>query len=123
MRLLLDSHVFLWWQADDPRLSTGIRRSIVGSQVWISAATVWEIAIKVAAGRLDVPEPPVPAILRNGFTPLDVTFAHAERAAALPPYHGDPFDRMLIAQAQAEDLVLVSGDARMTDYPVALLRT
>lgn len=83
------------------------------NEIHVSAASIWEIAIKVASGRLRIPSAASAAVVANGFSPLDITFAHAERAGALPPHHGDPFDRMIVAQDQMEGLVLVSDDAKL----------
>lgn len=123
MRLLLDTHVLLWWLADDPKLPDSIKAAIAGAdEVLLSAATAWEIAIKRAAGRLTVPFDDFEAVATaEGFTLLPMTAAHAWAAGALPRHHGDPFDRILIAQAMLEGLVLVSIDGMMQRYGVALL--
>lgn len=119
MRLLIDTHVFLWWCADDRRLSAADRGAIgdAANEVYLSAASVWEMTIKEALGRLRVPEPVSAAALRLGFEPLPVTFEHAEATAQLPPRHRDPFDRMLIAQAQIESLTLVTRDPSIRSCP------
>lgn len=124
MRLLLDTHVLLWWLEDDVRLSARARRAIAdaGSDIWVSAASVWECAIKQRIGRLRVVERLLENISANGFEPLPITFAHAASAGTLPRHHGDSFDRMLVAQAQLEGLTLVSRDARLAPYGVSLLR-
>ncbi len=118
MRLLLDTHAFLWWMADDPRLGPAARAAIRNPEngVYLSAASVWEMHIKVALGRLRVPEPASTAARRLGLEPLDVNWAHAEASAALPPLHKDPFDRLLIAQAQIESLTLVTNDPAIQSY-------
>lgn len=124
MKLLLDSHIYLWWLADDPRLLPSARSSISDPDtvVFISAATVWELAIKSNLGRLDVGGADlIGEIAENGFVELPVTAHHAERAASLPPHHGDPFDRMLVAQSQLEQLILVTCDAAIAEYDVATL--
>jgi len=121
-RLLLDTHVFLWWQAAQPRLTTAARQSIAtASVVFVSAASAWEAAIKAALGRLRIPESIEAGAIRSGFEKLPITFSHAESAARLPPHHADPFDRMLIAQAQAEKLTLVTHDRRLAAYDVDAL--
>jgi len=123
VRLLLDTHILLWWLADDPSLPARARDSISdpGTEVLVSAATVWEIAIKRASGKLDAPDDLLEALEANAFDTLAITAAHALAAGELPAHHADPFDRMLIAQAQAETLTLVSVDARLGDYEVERL--
>ncbi len=119
MRLLLDTHVFLWWLADDRRLDSAKREAIRNPEndVYLSAASVWEIVIKQALGRLRTPEPASTAALRLGLQPLPITFEHAEATAELPPLHSDPFDRLLMAQARVESLTLVSDDPAIRAYP------
>ncbi len=123
MRLLLDTHVLLWWLADDPALGEDARSGISnpGSAVYVSAATVWEISIKRALGKLDVPSDLLPQIERHRFEPLSMTVSHAHAAGALPRHHDDPFDRMLVAQAMIEDLTLLTRDPRMVHYGVGVL--
>ena len=121
MRVLLDTHVLLWAVLDDPRLSAGQREAIAAGEVWLSAASVWEIGIKRAIGKLEVPDAIFAIAADAGCQPLPIAWAHAEAAAALPPHHADPFDRMLIAQARCEGLRLASSDARMAAYDVALI--
>jgi PIN domain nuclease of toxin-antitoxin system len=89
--------------------------------VWVSSATLWEIEIKRATGRLDASDRLLEKIVESGFDELAVTFAHATAAGRLPPHHGDPFDRMLVAQAQLEGLTIVSDDARIGSYQVAVM--
>ena len=115
--LLLDTHVFLWWRADDRRLGPEVRDAIAFAPVvFVSAASAWEVAIKIALGRLRIPEPFGRGVDASGFRRLSIAFEHAEAAAALPPLHGDPFDRMLVAQAQTERLVLLTGDDAVAVY-------
>src|SRR4051812_8596079 len=112
-RLLLDTHVWLWWQADSARLGKSARRAIAGAgEVYFSAASGWEIAIKVALGKLTLPPGAdiVAELGRNDFRALPVDFLHGASLRALPKIHRDPFDRMLIAQAAAEGLTLVTSD-------------
>jgi PIN domain nuclease of toxin-antitoxin system len=119
VRLLLDTHAFLWWCGDDPLLG-GVERQAIrdgANQVYLSAASVWEMAIKRALGRLRVPEPASAAVARLGFEPLPIAFAHAEATALLPPLHRDPFDRLLVAQARTEGLTLVTSDPLIRAYP------
>ena len=89
----------------------------------MSAATAWEAAIKAALGRLDLPDTIESGVVDSGFEKLPISFSHAERAAALPQHHGDPFDRMLVAQAQIEGLTLVTHDRQLEPYDVAILWT
>jgi PIN domain nuclease of toxin-antitoxin system len=117
VRLLLDTHIFLWWRADDRRLGRGARSAIAGADVvFVSAATAWEAAIKAALGRLRYPETIQAGVEASGFEKLPITLAHAESAARLPPHHADPFDRMLVAQAKAETLTLVTHDRSFAPY-------
>jgi PIN domain nuclease of toxin-antitoxin system len=123
VRLLLDSHALLWWAANDARLDADARDAInsPGNEVFLSAATAWELAIKVAAGRLEVPDDLVARALREGLRPLPIDLDHATDAAALPPHHRDPFDRMLVAQARGESMTLVTADAAIRRYDVPTL--
>ena len=120
LKLLLDTHALLWWWVDDPQLSATARRVIQSAdhEVWVSAASAWEVATKQRLGKL----PGLPADLcanwsmllqADGFLSLDITTDHALRAGQLNGEHRDPFDRMLVAQAQAEDATLVSSDAAL----------
>lgn len=121
-RLLLDTHIFLWWRGEPSRLIPAVRSRIATADlVFVSVASAWEVAIKVALGPLDLPDTMEAGVLASGFEKLLITFSHAERAAALPPHHGDPFDRMLVAQAQAEGLTLVTRDRRLEPYAVEIL--
>jgi PIN domain nuclease of toxin-antitoxin system len=122
LRLLLDTNVFLWWRADDRRLSEASRTAIAGAEaVFVSAATAWEAAIKAALGRLVYPDTIEAGVEASGFEKLGITLAHAERAGALPRHHADPFDRMLVAQALAEGLTLVTNDRTLRRYGVSIL--
>ena len=123
MRLLLDTHAFLWWLSDWEKIAEPARAAIAdpGSVVFVSAVSGWEIGIKKAKGRLVAPDNLGAIVEEKRFEHLPLTFAHAERAASLPSRHRDPFDRMLIAQAQAEGLTLVTRDARIPLYDVATM--
>ncbi|MHB8506096.1 MAG: type II toxin-antitoxin system VapC family toxin [Acidimicrobiales bacterium] len=123
MSLLLDAQILLWWLSDDPLLPTAARDAITlpDNEVLVSAATAWEIAIRQAAGRLDAPGNLLEAVEANDFATLPITAAHALAAGTLPPYHSDPFDRLLIAQARAEGRTLISVDSRFPQYDVELL--
>jgi PIN domain nuclease of toxin-antitoxin system len=121
--LLLDTHIVLWWLAGDPALPTQAA-DVIGegsTRAMVSAATAWEIAIKKASGRLEAPDDLLDALEANDFDVLSITAGHALRAGSLPPHHSDPFDRMLIAQAQMESLTIVSVDRRFGHYDVELL--
>jgi PIN domain nuclease of toxin-antitoxin system len=123
MRLLLDTHVLLWWLADEP-LAPAAAEAIAepANDVWVSAASIWEIAIKRAAGRLTFDADPVDASEAAGFALLPIGPRHAVDAAALPEHHRDPFDRMLVAQARMEQMTLVSRDTSVQAYEVTVLR-
>ncbi len=123
MRLLLDTHVLLWWLANDPHLGEGARAGISdpGSAVYVGAATVREISIKRVLGKLDAPSDLLSQIELNRFEPLSMTVSHARAAGALPRHHDDPFDRMLVAQAMAKGLTLLTRDSRMGLYSVGVL--
>ena len=123
MQLLLDTHAFLWWLKADPKLGPEARSVISDGEndVYISAATAWEIAVKRANGSLDAPGDIVDWITRSDFTDLSITVEHAIAAAELPPHHHDPFDRLLVAQARLEDLTLVAHDREIEKYEVPQL--
>ena len=124
MKLLLDTHAFLWWITDDPQLSSKARELISDSHntIYWSAASSWEVSIKYALGRLPLPETPeqfLPVELGNNrIESLSVIDAHAFQAGYLPRHHRDPFDRMLVAQAQVESLVILSNDRKLVHYDV-----
>ena len=123
-RYLLDTHVWLWMLTDPDRLSPETRRLVEdGSEVLLlSAASAWEISIKHALGKLPLPEPPrtyIPdRVRRSGVTPLAVEHDHAVRVADLPDHHRDPFDRMLVAQAQALRVPVITADQQLRVYDV-----
>ncbi|MBI2376195.1 MAG: type II toxin-antitoxin system VapC family toxin [Deltaproteobacteria bacterium] len=118
MKLLLDTHVFLWWRADSPKLKAKVRNAIAAgdNEVFISGAVAWEIVIKRALGRLEFDGSVGAAATEEGFAPLPITLAHADEVARLPDLHRDPFDRLLIAQARREGLTLVSHDKNIQAY-------
>jgi PIN domain nuclease of toxin-antitoxin system len=121
-RLLLDTHVFLWWRAEPDRLADEVRAAIAEAElVMVSAASAWEAAIKSRLGRLDLPESFEAGVLASGFERLPIGFSQAEAAAALPLHHRDPFDRMLLAQAVSEGLTLVSHDRQLEPYGIPVL--
>ena len=126
MNLLLDTRVFLWAVDDSPNLSPLAREAIVDGHnvVFVSAATAWEISIKRAIGKIKTPESDYLEELRlHRFTPLSITTEHALAVENLPPHHKDPFDRMLIAQAQKEKLTLITRDPRIKAYDVRMIET
>ena len=122
-RLLLDTHAFLWWMEGGSALAAASRAAIESpdSIVYLSAASAWEMIIKRAKGRLDSPADVVEALDASGFRELPVRIEHAEAVGALPPHHADPFDRLLIAQAQVEGLTIVTRDEAFEAYEVPLL--
>lgn len=121
MRLLLDTHALLWWLADE-ELTSKARALIAdpANVVSVSAASAWEISIKKALGKLAAPDDLEQQILACDFTPLPIGITHALTAGQLPRHHDDPFDRMLIAQAQVERMVVLTRDKRFSDYDVAV---
>ena len=122
MSLLLDTHVVLWWLTDAPELGADVKQRLDHEpSVYLSPATVWEIAIKQSVGKLTEPENLPEIVVDAGFRHLPIAAEHAVVAGRLPPLHHDPFDRMLIAQARCEGLTLVTRDAQIHRYDVALL--
>lgn len=121
MRLLLDTHVLLWWLADE-ELTSEARALIAdpANVVAVSAASAWEISIKKALGKLAAPDDLEQQILVCDFTPLPISISHAMTAGQLPRHHDDPFDRMLIAQARVEQMAVVTRDKRFGDYDIAV---
>lgn len=119
-RLLLDTHAFLWWLSDDPALSTAARDTICDgrNEIHVSAASVWEIVIKRAIGKLEAPGDLDKIVEEENFIRLPVSLGHAEAVGELPPLHKDPFDRMLIAQALSEGLVILTADSNIPRYGV-----
>lgn len=122
MRLLLDTHVLLWAVLNDPRLTGAQAQAISEGELYLSAASVWEMGIKRAIGKLDVPDALLDIAVDAGCRPLPISWTHAEEAAGLPLHHTDPFDRMLIAQARCEGLHLASSDSKLSTYDVDLVR-
>lgn len=125
MRLLLDTHVLLWWATDSDRLDVEIKRVIDEEEheAFLSAVSSAEMAIKAALGKLDIPPGLIGTHPGPGFQELPLTSRHAAALAVLPPLHHDPFDRMLVAQAQTEGMVLVTVDPRCRAYDVPVLPT
>ena len=128
MRVLLDTHAFLWWTSEDGRRLSDPARALLidpSTDALVSVASAWEIAIKATTGRLEIdgdPEAWVPErITRHGFSPLPVELAHALRAGRLPAIHRDPFDRLLVAQAQVEGIPIVTSDPSIAKYDVDVI--
>lgn len=127
MKVLLDTHTFLWWITDDAKLSLRARE-VIGdgeNEIFVSAAAGWEIAIKSQIGRLELPDEPERFVLEqlktNGMKSLPIEMKHALHVSTLPIYHQDPFDRILIAQAQVEDLPVLSADPEIGKYEVTII--
>jgi PIN domain nuclease of toxin-antitoxin system len=119
VKLLLDTHIVLWWRQDSRRLGRDARATIAGAAVvYVSAASAWEVAIKAAIGRLQLGTPFEVHVREAGFEPLPITFGHAAELVLLPPHHADPFDRMLVAQARLEGLTMVTHDRTFLAYDV-----
>lgn len=121
MKLLLDTHVAIWWLSGDKRLSASTRQAIEDvPNAFLSAVSLWEILIKQDTGRLDLPTGFVDALL-DDFLELRLTFEHAIEGRALPLLHRDPFDRMLVGQAKVEGLTIVTADPMLSEYGVPVL--
>ncbi|GAB3796083.1 type II toxin-antitoxin system VapC family toxin [Humibacter antri] len=123
MRALLDTHVLLWWLADDPRLSARHRDVIAdpGNEILVSAVTIAEMAIKASLDKLDAPDDVAGALAEGGFEPLALSVAHAVALRTLPWHHRDPFDRMLVAQASVEHVPLLSSDPHIAEYDIEVV--
>ena len=122
MRLLLDTHILIWWMSDDRKLARAAREIIANpdNEALVSAASVWEVAIKAALGRIDIEMDDFEdEIVRSGFRPLPIGLRHAVTVGRLPAVHRDPFDRMLVAQASVEELRVVSHDRVFERYGLA----
>jgi PIN domain nuclease of toxin-antitoxin system len=121
-RYLLDTHVLVWWLEDADALGPHCREIItnIRNEIFVSAASTWEISIKAALGKIRVPEDLDAAVEDEGFSKLPITLFHGQTAGRLPAIHRDPFDRMLIAQAQAEGLILLTVDENIAKYQIRL---
>lgn len=119
-KLLLDTHIFIWWLTEDPSLGDAVKQCImdISNQVYVSAATTWEISIKQGLGKITAPEDMDKIVDMERFLKLPISLYHGQIAGRLPMIHKDPFDRMLIAQARAEGLILVTRDIHIKKYPV-----
>ena len=123
INLLLDTHVLIWWLEKSPRLGAGTKKTLLSpnARPTVSAVSIWEISIKAALGRLHLADPLenwVPKLREWGVQELPISFEHATAAGNLPPYHNDPFDRMLVAQARCEGLTIVTVDPALRAYDV-----
>jgi PIN domain nuclease of toxin-antitoxin system len=124
MRLLVDTQVFLWWRTNSPRREEEARQAIARAEVvLLSAASAWEIAIRVGLGKLRIPGPLEEAVEASGFGKLSIDFRHSVAVSTLPPHHSDPVDRMLIAQAQGDGLTVVTHDRQFEPYRIPILWT
>jgi PIN domain nuclease of toxin-antitoxin system len=127
VKILLDTHVWLWWLTEPERLPVVIQEALeaVENPLYLSVATSWEIAIKYAVGKLPLPEPPSEFVqkrlLRDGLQTLHIEHRHALAVAELPMHHHDPFDRLLVAQARGESMVLATVDSKIKAYDVAVI--
>lgn len=123
MSLLLDTHVVLWWLTDDAALHQAVKTRLDEQpDVYVSAASVWEVTIKQSLGKLSEPVDLAEVIASSGFRPLPITLEHATAAGRLPSIHRDPFDRMLVAQARCEGFVLATRDLQIQQYDVDFLQ-
>jgi PIN domain nuclease of toxin-antitoxin system len=121
-RLLLDTEALIWWDENNPRLGGNARAAIQNAaDVYVSAASAWEIAIKAALGKLRTTRRPAEAVIDGGFYELPISFEHAEAVGDLPPHHSDPFDRLILAVARVEGLTVVTSDGTFAGYDVPLL--
>lgn len=122
MRLLLDTHVLIWWRDDSPGLPPRVRAAIsdIANDIVVSVATLWEIVIKRASGKLRFADDLRQVIEEEAFALLPIAFPHLQALDGLPLLHRDPFDRLLLAQAIAEGIPLVSGDRALRPYPTAI---
>ena len=127
MRFLLDTQVFLWWIADDPRISSSASEIIADGRndLFLSTASVWEIASKAKLGRIRLPQNPQGFVARqlsaNAIESFPIQMSHALHTFTLPPYHRDPFDRIIVAQAQLEKLTVLSSDPQIARYDIKVI--
>jgi len=124
MKLLLDTHVLLWWLADSQELATDAHRAIADGRntVFLSAASIWEMVIKRSLGKLDLPDDFEQVVMAEPMRRLDISIEHALAVAQLADIHRDPFDRILLAQCLVEKLTLVTRDSRLSHYGVDILQ-
>lgn len=123
-RILLDTHAFLWWKENNPKLSLAAREAIASADVvYVSAASAWEVSIKSSLGKIRLPASFSEGVEESGFIELPIQFSHAAAVELLPNRHTDPFDRMIIAQSKVEKLVVVSHDRAMEPYGIPVIWT
>ena len=124
MQYLLDTHALIWWLANDPSLDPNAKVEIASPNnlIFVSAASTWEISIKKAIGKLDSPEDIMKQIAKNKFKSLPINIEETLTIETLPPHHQDPFDRILIAQAQVFDLTIITRDRQFSLYDLNLLK-
>jgi PIN domain nuclease of toxin-antitoxin system len=121
-RLLLDTEAFIWWDGNDARLGGHARAAIQDAlEVYVSAASAWEIVIKAGLGKLRTRRQPAQAVAEGGLRELPISFAHAEAVGSLAPHHSDPFDRLILAAATAEGFTIVTSDRKFELYDVPLI--
>lgn len=124
MQILLDTHILLWWLTDSSKLSSKARELIAdpANTIIVSAATAWEISIKQTLGKISIEGDLETEVRANGFGSLPIGFSHAAAVRDLPAIHRDPFDRILIAQAQVENLSILTADRHISKYPVTVIQ-
>ncbi|MEK7794503.1 MAG: type II toxin-antitoxin system VapC family toxin [Candidatus Hydrogenedentota bacterium] len=125
MRLLLDTHVFVWWILEPARVSKQVEMAIRAqdSRVFVSVASIWEIGIKRAKGKLELPRDLRSQLVRESFESVGITLDHALASVDLPGHHLDPFDRMIVAQARLENMTLATHDRRLAEYSLDVIWT
>lgn len=116
MRYMIDTHVLLWWLADDSQLSNKVRSIIRSEPVWVSTAAIWEIVIKKRIGKLEIPDDLQKQLRKNGFNLIDIKLDHVMTLESLEDIHNDPFDRIQIAQSKSENLTFITNDRRILEY-------
>jgi PIN domain nuclease of toxin-antitoxin system len=123
MKLLLDTHILIWWLSQEQRLSQPEIDLISDSDnfIFVSAATAWEIAVKKMIGKLESPDDLPAALAINNFLELPITIEHSQKVYQLPLHHNDPFDRIMVAQAMSEDLTFMTRDAKIALYDIKII--
>jgi PIN domain nuclease of toxin-antitoxin system len=123
MKLLLDTHILIWWLSQEQRLSQAEIDLITDSDnfIFVSAATAWEIAVKKMIGKLEAPDDLPTALAINNFLELPITIEHSQKLYQLPLHHNDPFDRIMVAQAMSEDLTFMTRDAKIALYDIKIV--